>query len=282
MKVSIITPVFDGDLVLRDAVASMCAQTCADWEWIIVNDGSTDGTKTFLDTLSDPRIVVVHQANAGVSAARNAALDRARGDYVTFLDADDILPPDALRVRSAVLDAQRGVDIVHGGVQVTSGGVPVRRSDPDLRPGPLLQRLARMEEGVFFSPNYMLRREKIGHHRFPVGVTHCEDMIFFLTLANEADLQYAAVPEVVYEYQVQPQSAMTNLDGLERGYLELVRRSADLHRIDAAARLVQYRRVRRILYRSWLRRLRPDRALAALFKLHKAASVSMRVGNRGS
>ena len=279
MKVSIITPVFNGDLFMRDAVAAVFAQTRTDWEWIIVNDGSTDGTGAFLDALTDPRIMVVHQANAGVSAARNTALDRVRGDYVTFLDADDVLPADAFRVRSAVLDAQPGVDIVHGSVQVTSRGVPVRRYDPDLRPGPLLQRLARMEEGVFFGTIYMLRREKIGRHRFPVGVTHCEDLIFFLTLAHEADLQYAAVSEVVYEYRVQPQSAMTNLDGLERGYLELVRHSAGLPRIDAAGRMIQQQRVRRILFRSWLRRFRPDRALAALVKLHKAASVSIRGGN---
>lgn len=280
--ISIITPAYNANAFLEQLASSVFDQICPDWEWIIVNDGSTDGTGPFLDALIDPRIVVVHQANAGVSAARNTALDRARGDYVTFMDADDFLPPDALRVRSAVLDSQPGVDIVHGSVQVTSDGVPVRRYGPDLRSGPLLQRLARMEEGVFFGTIYMLRREKIGRHRFPVGVSHCEDMIFFLTLAHEADLQYAAVPEVVYEYRVQPQSAMTNLDGLERGYLELVRRSAGLPRIDAAARLVQYRRVRRILFRSWLRQLRPDRALAALFKLHKAASVSMRVGNGGS
>lgn len=270
MKVSIITPVFNGAHVLGDAVKSIISQTLEDWEWIIVNDGSSDGTVALLDSLDNPRIHVVHRANAGASAARNAGLDRARGDYVTFLDADDVLPPDALKLRCSLLDALPDVDIVHGGVQVTSGGVPLRRYHPDLDKGPLLTRLARLEEGVFFNPNYMLRREKIDGRRFPVGVSHCEDLIFFLTLAHDADLCYAAVPDVVYEYRIQPKSAMSNLDGIERGYLELVRRTKNMSRIDAALRAAQMRRVRRILFRSWLRGLRPDRAISAIFKLRKA------------
>ena len=270
MKISIVTPVFNGAHIISDAINSVISQSCQDWEWIIVNDGSSDGTGARLDRLDDPRIHVVHQANAGVSAARNAGLDRARGDYVTFLDADDTLPPEALAIRAALLDRQRDIDIVHGGVQITSGDMVLRVYRPDLDKGPLLARLARLEEGVFFNPNYMVRREKIGNRRFPKGISHCEDLIFFLSLAHDTDLYYAAVPDVVYAYRIQPKSAMSNLDGIERGYLELVRRTKSMSKVDTALRAAQMRRVRRILFRSWLRRLRPDRAMSAIFKLRRA------------
>jgi glycosyltransferase involved in cell wall biosynthesis len=269
IKISVITPVFNGACFIQDVANSVLAQTCKDWEWIIINDGSTDGTAALLEELDDPRIQVIHQANAGASAARNVGLDRARGAYVTFLDADDLLPPKALALRAAYLDAQSDVDIVNGGVCVSLQGRVLRHYHPDLACGPLLNRLARLEEGVFFNVNYMLRRACIGDHRFIDGLSHCEDLIFFLTLAHDKGLRYGAIPEIVYVYRVQPKSAMSNLDGIERGYLELIRCSNALPGLSPATRHAQVRRVRRILVRSWLRRFRPDRATGASWKLRR-------------
>jgi len=271
IRISIITPVFNGARFIGEAANSVLAQTCRDWEWIIVNDGSTDATATLLAGFDDPRIQVIHQANAGASAARNAGLDRARGAYITFLDADDLLPPDALDLRAAYLDARPEVDIVNGGVRVTSQEHLLRHYHPDLDEGPLLDRLARLQEGVFFNVNYMLRRAGIGDYRFPERLSHCEDLIFFLTLAHDKGLRYGAIRDTVYDYRVQPASAMSNLDGIERGYLELIRRSQTLPGLSPATRHAQRQRVRRILVRSWLRRLRPDRAAGALLKLRRAA-----------
>ena len=272
-KISIITPVFNGARFIMEAASSVQQQSCQDWEWIIVNDGSTDGTAALLEGLDDPRIRIVQQPNRGVSAARNAALDQAQGEYVTFLDADDYLPLTALAIRAAVLDAEPDIDIVHGSVRITSGGKLVRLYQPDLVSGPLLDRLARLEEGVFFGVTYMMRRAGIGDHRFPEGLSHCEDLIFFLALAHDKELRYGAIRDSVYEYRVQASSAMSNLDGIERGYLELIRRSKAMPGIDPALRITQARRVRRILFRSWLRRLRPDRAILALLKSRKALQV---------
>ncbi|MDF1629714.1 MAG: glycosyltransferase family 2 protein [Alcanivoracaceae bacterium] len=271
MKVSVITPVFNGEFYIDSAIQSVIAQTLQGWELIVVNDGSCDGTAAILDGLDDPRIRVVHQANGGVSSARNVGLELAQGEYVTFLDADDCLPPDALRVRSAFLDEHPKVDIVNGSVNVMSAGKLIRIYKPDLTIGPLLGRLATLDEGVFFGVNYMLRREKIQLERFPEGASHCEDVIFFLSLAHQANLIYGAVSDVVYEYRIQAGSAMANLDGIERGYLELLRRTREMPHISDAIRKVQRHRVRRILFRSWLRRARPLRAIAALAKIYRMA-----------
>ncbi len=113
-SVSIITPVYNGEAFLERALASILRQSHAQWEWIIVNDGSTDDSGAILDQVSDRRIRVFHQANAGVSAARNVGLAAARGAYVTFLDADDRLPPDSLAIRAGFLDRHPDIDIVNG------------------------------------------------------------------------------------------------------------------------------------------------------------------------
>lgn len=275
-KVSIITPVFNGARFILEAANSVLAQDCRDWEWIIVNDGSTDGTMALLDGLDDPRIKVIHRSNAGASAARNAGLSRAQGEYITFLDADDLLPSNALHLRAAFLDAHPDVDIVNGGVRVSSRGVLLRHYSPDLEEGPLLERLAQLQEGVFFSVNYMMRRLRIGDHRFPEGLSNCEDLIFFLTLAHDKSLRYGSVEEEVYEYRIMPGSAMSNMEGLELGYLEFLRRCAAMPRIDDLTYAFQVRRVRTILFRSWLGRGRPLRALMSRKRVSKLSKRNMR------
>lgn len=88
---SIVIPVYNVAPYLRECLNSVLAQTCGDWEALCVDDGSTDGSGTILDeyAVKDARFKVIHQPNAGVSAARNAALDRAEGEWLCFLDADD-------------------------------------------------------------------------------------------------------------------------------------------------------------------------------------------------
>lgn len=90
---SIIIPVYNVAPYLRECLDSILSQTFMDWEAICVDDGSTDGSGAILDEYAarDSRIRVIHQPNAGVSAARNAALDIVRGKYFGFMDPDDIL-----------------------------------------------------------------------------------------------------------------------------------------------------------------------------------------------
>ena len=98
--VSIIVPVYNASKTLRRCVDSVLKQEYADFELFLVDDGSRDDSGTICDEYAgkDPRVRVIHKANAGVSAARNDALDQARGEYLQFLDSDDWLSPDATRL----------------------------------------------------------------------------------------------------------------------------------------------------------------------------------------
>lgn len=95
---SIVVPVHNTEQFLRECLDSIRAQSFADWECLCVDDGSTDSSGAILDEYAarDSRIRVVHQKNAGVSAARNAALDLVHGEFFLFVDDDDALSPDAL------------------------------------------------------------------------------------------------------------------------------------------------------------------------------------------
>ncbi len=98
-EVSVVIPAYNLEKWLGDAVGSVLAQTFQNWELLIVNDGSTDNTLALAHSYNDPRIRVIDQANAGVSAARNAGIAAAKGTYVTFLDADDVMLPNCLEAR---------------------------------------------------------------------------------------------------------------------------------------------------------------------------------------
>ena len=107
MLVSVILPVFNGQDTLLDAVDSVLAQTYKDLELIIVNDGSTDRTSYILDTLIDPRVNVISTSNQGVSTARNTALLQSKGDFISFIDSDDVWLPQKIEQQVASCDLHK-------------------------------------------------------------------------------------------------------------------------------------------------------------------------------
>ena len=112
MKVSIIIPVYKVEDFLEECLQSVLAQTFRDYEVILVDDGSPDGCPGICDRYGGehPGFRVIHKENGGLSSARNAGLDAARGDYVYFLDSDDTICPELLETVVPLLDA--GADMV--------------------------------------------------------------------------------------------------------------------------------------------------------------------------
>ena len=98
---SVVIPVYNAKSSLKRCVDSWLAQSRSDLELLLVDDGSTDGSAGLCDELadSDPRIRVIHQKNSGVSAARNAGIQEACGEYVLFTDSDDYVAVDYLELR---------------------------------------------------------------------------------------------------------------------------------------------------------------------------------------
>ncbi len=129
--VSVIVPTYNRRSLLEETIQSVLAQTCQDWEVVVVNDGSTDDTDAYLASLTDPRICVVHQVNSGRSAARNLGFEESSGRYVVFVDDDDLFLPERIDVQVVFLEEHPEIGMVASGFQyVDSSGSPIQNARP--------------------------------------------------------------------------------------------------------------------------------------------------------
>jgi teichuronic acid biosynthesis glycosyltransferase TuaG len=216
--VSIITPTFNNQDTIEDTWISVKNQTYENWEWIVVNDGSTDGTKAFLNTIKSKKVRIIQLLkNSGVSAARNRALQFMRGDFFILLDADDILPENSINARVKMFDRDSTLDFVDGKVSIFKNNLRDRIVvySPQFYGTPLKELLS-LSGKVFFGNTWMIKRNRSINYQFKNGLKHAEDLLFFISIAGNGI--YSAIDEDVLYCRRNGNTAMSNIKGLETGY----------------------------------------------------------------
>ena len=264
--VSIIMPAYNSEKYIDEAIQSVIEQTYLNWELLITDDGSTDKTTEIIKTFTDSRIVLYQQENNGVSSARNKSLDVAKGKYITFLDADDLLPPLSLEARVNYLESNLSVDLVDG--RVIGKDIDMQNDIRIYQPyytGKLLPRLVALDDCVFFNVCYMFKREILSDTSFTDKMTHAEDLLFYMELSNKYPVEYGFVSDIIYWYRSGHVSAMTNLDGLEKGYLLLLSKVRKFKGVSYFQYFKLRLRIVRILFFSWLKRKEILRAFRFVF-----------------
>jgi glycosyltransferase involved in cell wall biosynthesis len=130
-RITVLLPVYNGERFLREAIDSILGQTWEDFELLVVNDGSTDGTATILRDYSDPRLhVITNEHNTGVPASLNRGLAHAKGEYVARIDADDLALPERLAEQLHYLDRHPLVGLVASATEVVDkDGAAIRVED---------------------------------------------------------------------------------------------------------------------------------------------------------
>ena len=121
--VSIIIPTFNRAHLIVETLDSVLAQTYSNWECIVVDDGSTDGTREMLEAF--PQVIYHYQSNAGVCTARNKGAEIATGDWLIFLDSDDELLPSALADFSKAIGEKPSASILLGGYYLKKNGMKI-------------------------------------------------------------------------------------------------------------------------------------------------------------
>jgi glycosyltransferase involved in cell wall biosynthesis len=200
-RVSIIIPTYNHARFVVQAVESALAQTYADLEVAVIDDGSTDHTPAVLAGYG-PRINCIRQENRGLSAARNAGISAARGDYFLFLDADDLIPADKLELQVPVLEARPDLGLVYSGFQyINESGSQVLHEIRPQKQGHLLKEL--LCRTLFFPPGAaVVRREcldRVGlfDESFPAAA----DTDMWIRIAR-AGYAFGYVDQPLFQYRV--------------------------------------------------------------------------------
>lgn len=213
--ISVIIPVYNTKKYLRACLESVLAQSDAVAQIIIVDDGSSDGSAEMAETFARrfPVIELYRRDNAGVAAARNFGLSRATGDYVMFVDSDDLLPQGAVKKLRDALEADRAEIAVgmfeafsrtrtwiHESMRVFEG---MRRSETNLDALPELI-------GNLSPWNKLFRRDFIVQNdlSFPEGVSIREDIYFVCNAFYRAE-RVSIIPETVYRYRARDEQGVS-------------------------------------------------------------------------
>lgn len=208
--VSVITPVFNGEAWLGEALDSALAQSFHSLEVIVVNDGSTDESLAIATARAsnDERIRIIDQANAGLPAARNRALKAARGAYLALLDADDAWLPDHLKLAMQAFERDPDLGLVHANIQqVDADGasldIPVRTWHKDMD---AFEALALRHEHVC-CPTAVFSRlalDTVGGFDPRFTGLGCEDRDLWLRIAARFRIRY--LDQVTARYRLHPSS----------------------------------------------------------------------------
>jgi glycosyltransferase involved in cell wall biosynthesis len=218
--VSVIMPAYNAGQYLQEAIQSIIDQTHKNWELLIINDGSNDNTEEIILSYQDTRINYFKQSNKGVSTARNVGLANVHGEFVCFLDADDVWPPNSLKDRIDVFKANQNVDFVDGTVYITDTDINSIKQiwRPSFKGYPQSE-LVRIRETCFVTVSWMIRKDAITNFQFQPGLGHGEDLLFFIRLSPGRLYDYTESP-ILY-FRRTGKSAMSNLNGLANGYLRI-------------------------------------------------------------
>lgn len=227
--ISIIMPVYNSERYISEAIDSVCNQSYSNWELIIVDDGSTDSSPEIIDEYAerDCRIKVFHRSNEGVSAARNFALDNISGEYVTFIDSDDIYYTDRLKIMLNVFKQNPKCDAVFAGYKEFRGSIGIN-NEPI---GPIKTEL--IEEDILkkvisdtrkhFVWNAILKSEIAKSEKFS-PLRFAEDFCYFRDCARHFK-QIATLDAVLYYYRRDNENSMTSHFFIEKyipDYMKLV------------------------------------------------------------
>ena len=204
--ISVVVPVYKVEAYLDQCVKSILCQSYENLEILLVDDGSPDRCGEICDQYArqDPRVTVVHKENGGLSSARNAGIEKARGEYIAFVDSDDWIEPDAYRDMLSLAE-KTGASMVCAGRYDFSESTGIRetglcpRQQEVLTAEEMLKRLFVWNQCDSAAWDKLYRRELFEGIRYPEG-KHYEDIPTTYLVIEKAG-QVAMLPEPIYNYR---------------------------------------------------------------------------------
>ncbi len=227
VMISIIIPAYNSAKYLPETIDSILAQGMRDYEIIIIDDGSTDNTREVIDKFN-AKIKYIYQKQKGAAAARNRGIRNSRGDYIAFLDADDIWLPQKIRLQMQYFNNNPEISIIYTDAQVfDERGLIWHSANRHMRmySGKIYYKL--FLENFIHTSSVILKRaclERVG--LFDESLGPCEDYEFWLRLAR--DYEFAFINKPLVKYRLSSNSFSRGKAGFERMFNLAIKISEDI------------------------------------------------------
>lgn len=222
--ISVVIPVYNGEKTIQETIESVLNQTFSEFELIVINDGSQDSTLEIVSNIKDTRLRIFSYSNAGLSASRNRGISQAVGDYISFIDADDLWSQDKLESQFQALQTNSQAAVAYSWTNsINELGEFSRRGSHYTVNGNVYANLLIfnfLENGS----NALFRQQvftKVG--KFDESLTAAEDWDMYLRLA--AHYQFIAVPSAQILYRVSENSMSCNVSQLEKESLKVIEKA---------------------------------------------------------
>ncbi|WDV07469.1 glycosyltransferase [Lysinibacillus irui] len=242
MKVSIITPVYNAEKYIDNSIESVLNQTYQDFELIIVNDGSTDNSaQNIKKYLFDSRIKYYLQENKGESAARNKGIEEAQGEFIAFLDADDLYQPTKIEEQINYFNQYKDIDVVYTDVQIID---EKGRNQGVLKSEEIISTQDNFLANMLYRQlipgpaAIMLRRKCIESGiRYPENYSNAEDYLFTIQLSQHFNFGY--LPKKLYSYRRHDSNLTNNHSKQLESECEIIQ-SLGVHKIISIVKSTSY------------------------------------------
>jgi hypothetical protein len=211
-QISVIVPCYNHAVFLNETLHSVFGQVYTQWECLIINDGSTDNTEAVALTWQekDRRFKYFYQKNGGLSSARNKGLDEARGDYIQFLDADDLIDPDKF---NESIKIKNGADVIMSGFKMFSTENGELKDPPfllDINDFNFESILMGWDDQFVFPPHCgIFRRHLFDNLRFNESLSAKEDWVMWLQIYSQ-DIKCVFLAKPYALYRLSPNSMSQN------------------------------------------------------------------------
>lgn len=206
IPITVLMPVYNAEKYLVNAINSILAQTHGEFEFLIINDGSTDHTGEILDSYRDSRIKIIHQDNKGVAAALRLGIEEAEGEYIARMDADDESLPARLEIQKNCLDQNREVVLVYGRHDLIDSQSRIIRKSKEVGFSKTITRWLLIWKNILTHPTVMMRNNVLKKHglNYRLETNGAEDFDLWNRLSMFGDFLF--LPQVLLRYRLLPNS----------------------------------------------------------------------------
>ncbi|MGB5962823.1 MAG: glycosyltransferase [Coleofasciculaceae cyanobacterium] len=221
--ISVIIPVYNGEKTIKETIMSVLNQTFENFELIIINDGSNDATLEIVQAIKDHKIKVFSYQNSGLSASRNRGLTKAEGEFISFIDADDLWTPNKLELQLKALQNNPQAAVAYSWTDwIDQSGQFLRAGGHITVNGNAYEKLL-IRDFIESGSNPLIKKQALDEvGDFDQSVTPPEDWDMWLRLAAKYEFITVEVPQILY--RISPNSASFDIEKMEAGSLKVIQR----------------------------------------------------------